>query len=220
MPVVAVFDLDDTLISEFKYSLSGFAAVQKWINVHYDPSYMISSSTIYQHLRQNKSLISTICTDLNLSARIKDSLLWVYRLHLPSLLLEPGVPELLQGISHLGISTSIITDGRSSSQRQKIRSIGLDSWPSFISEETGYTKPSRYNFELVHAHFPDCQYVYIADNPKKDFLAPRSMGWTTLGALWVSPRIHPIPSNLPQSYLPNEWVSHPLQILDFLQQLL
>ena len=33
---------------------------------------------------------------------------------------------------------------------------------------------------MVMEKFADNEYIYISDNPKKDFIAPKKLGWKTL----------------------------------------
>ena len=41
--------------------------------------------------------------------------------------------------------------------------------------------------------------VYIADNPKKDFIAPKQLGWNSIGILNENTRIHPLTNNYIQA---------------------
>ena len=83
---------------------------------------------------------------------------------------------------------AILSDGRSITQRLKLKSVGLEGIPCFISEDYGSVKPDSSRYLAVEDKWPQSKYVYIGDNPEKDFKAPNEMGWLTLGALWVSPR--------------------------------
>ena len=45
-----------------------------------------------------------------------------------------------------------------------------------------FWKPHRHGFELIQRRFalPPEAFVYVADNPAKDFVAPRALGWRTV----------------------------------------
>ena len=70
-----------------------------------------------------------------------------------------------------------------------------------VSEEHGYEKPDKYAYEMVEAFFPQCEYVYVGDNPEKDFLAPNKLGWNTICLLDDGRNIHKQNFNLSNDYL-------------------
>jgi putative hydrolase of the HAD superfamily len=41
-------------------------------------------------------------------------------------------------------------------------------------------KPKLQPFKMVMKKFENKRYFYISDNPKKDFIAPNKLGWTTI----------------------------------------
>lgn len=47
-----------------------------------------------------------------------------------------------------------------------------------------------------------CEYFYIADNVKKDFITPNKLGWTTVCLLDSGKNIHPQNFNISEEYLP------------------
>ena len=76
---------------------------------------------------------------------------------------------------------AILTDGRSFTQRNKIFALGLQSFPVFISSEWSETKPSLGRFLEIQKSFKAEQYIYVGDNPSKDFIAPNELGWLSFG---------------------------------------
>ena len=55
--------------------------------------------------------------------------------------------------------------------------------------------------------FPSAdQYIYIGDNPKKDFITPNRLGWTTIGILDSGQNIHSQDVCIGNEYLPQRWV--------------
>ena len=88
----------------------------------------------------------------------------------------------------------ILTDGRSISQRNKIRALGLESWINkiVVSEEFGSAKPDERNFRHFHKVFPQHRsFAYIGDNPAKDFVTPNRLGWSTICLVDQGKNIHP-----------------------------
>lgn len=208
---VVVFDLDDTLISEIEYQKSGIAVVEQYISSLYGISFdgCIQSALdagIYD-------LWGWACEQLNLPVEVKISLLWIYRLHRPSIKLADGVRPLLKALEKHGAQLAILSDGRSITQRLKLNAVGLGETPVFLSEDYGSTKPEPQRFVAIENTWPGCRYAYVADNPSKDFFTPRARNWLSVGAAWVTPRIHPLPD--PQNPTPNFphcWLQHPSEV--------
>ena len=119
----------------------------------------------------------------------KQSLLWLYRLHNPNIELFSGIRDTLDSLFHMKSNVSILTDGRSVTQRLKVKSLGLNNLPVYISEEYSSEKPAKKRFLEIQKDFPNKKYVYIADNPVKDFQAPLEMDWICIGANWIKNRI-------------------------------
>ena len=208
---VVVFDLDDTLISEIDYQRSGIASVEAEISSIYGISF---DGQIQRALDDGvKDIWAWACQQLGLPPEVKTSLLWIYRLHSPNIKLASGVEDLVSRLLSYEAKLAILSDGRSITQRLKLRSIGLESLPLFISEDCQSTKPETDRFVSIENKWPQCKYVYIADNSAKDFLAPRSRGWLTLGARWIFPRVHSISDQAPAGYKPDQWLDCPSKVL-------
>ena len=82
----------------------------------------------------------------------------------------------------------LITDGTHTVQRKKVAALALE--PRFreivytdaLGDEKAFAKPHPMAFERVASAIgePGDSFVYIGDNPFKDFVAPNAMGWTTV----------------------------------------
>lgn len=176
---VLVFDLDDTLYKEITYVESGFRAVLESIDLCIDITSVLS--WMIDGMRDGGMPLDRLAQRYdNLEVR---GLLDVYRDHRPLIELEPGSMQLLELSRSIGLGCGLVTDGRSKGQRQKLRALGIASLFDVvvISEEIGTSKPSVNNFALVEQSFsPDARFIYIADNPRKDFVTPNRMGWHTV----------------------------------------
>ena len=108
------------------------------------------------------------------------------------------------------IGFSIITDGRSISQNNKIKALGLSHLAQniIISEETGFEKPHVNNFKIIEKVYPDKKFLYIADNTSKDFLAPNTLKWDTVCLLDNGQNIHKQNFDLQTKYLPKIKINH------------
>ena len=148
-----------------------------------------------------------ICAVLNLPLQIKESLLWIYRLHLPSICLGSNVQKLLAQLS-LKCDLTILTDGRSITQRNKLKALGLEHIRAYISEEYGAAKPSHDGFKMIMHDFPSDRYFYVGDNPLKDFIAPNNLGWTSICLRDDGRNVHSQDvSGLDPIQLPKIWIN-------------
>ena len=116
----------------------------------------------------------------------------LYNQHIPEIEPFPGVIALLTSIKSLNGSIGVVTDGYSLRQRNKLKSLNLVDMVDYlvISEEIGSTKPSIENFLAVENKFNAQTYYYIADNFKKDFIAPNNLGWITIGLMDNGLNVH------------------------------
>ncbi len=128
----------------------------------------------------------------------------IYRYHVPTIELYKDAKVFLDTLHSLGNEMSMITDGRSITQRNKLKSLGIESYfkSIIISEEVNSEKPSELNYNLVMCnHYPE-NYVYIADNPRKDFITPNKLGWTSICMLDRGNNVHNQNFDLPKEFLP------------------
>ena len=153
-----------------------------------------NSKALFRHLfalyRTNENPFQYLVRMYNIEI---DTLLTMYRNHKPTQLeLLPNVFSLLQKIKQKEGKIAIITDGRSITQRNKIKAIGISEMVDeiIISEEIGTEKPSQENFKCIENAFKNCSYCYIGDNIKKDFISPNKMGWNTIQILDAGKNIH------------------------------
>jgi putative hydrolase of the HAD superfamily len=179
---VIVFDLDDTLYKERDYVKSGIEAVLKLL---LDTNILTQKTvdTFVVNLDYTAGVIDRLCVQFDFDAKLKDTLIWCYRLHEPHIKLEPETATTLAWANEFAAVIAVITDGRSVTQRLKLRALGLSHIKAFISDDYKKGKPDPEMFLQVEAAWPGCNYVYIADNKAKDFVAPNCLGWSTIGLL-------------------------------------
>lgn len=197
---VIVFDLDDTLYAEQDFTKSS----QQYLIKIADKLY--GKKLSFDWLKTCDDFIAAACDAMDIPQKCKNEILWLVRNHKPNIVPFAKIHDLFAHINKLDIKTAIISDGRSITQRQKIKALNIDVDVIFISDEIGYAKPNPHSFEQIMQIFPDANYHYIADNPTKDFISPNKLGWRTLGVLNHDQRVHPINlSLLEQDYLPQMW---------------
>jgi len=181
-----VFDLDDTLYNEIDFLKSAYNTIAQDLDPREWKGLLAKMLSRY---RNGVDVFAWLTEHYSVS---KDELLIIYRSHLPNIMPFDGVMDAMLKIRDKGGSLGILTDGRSLTQRNKIDALGLTKIMDYIgiSEELGTEKPSPENFRHVETHFKLDKYYYIGDNLKKDFVAPKAMGWKTIGIIDNGLNIH------------------------------
>lgn len=214
---VICFDLDDTLSKEIDYLHSAYWEIACFAMKHRDKStspeslnkaYRVMLSAYYSGENAFKCLNDFLDLELPIS-----NYLSIYHNHQPKIKLSEETLAFLEELKSKDYVMGLITDGRSVQQRHKIKALGL--WRFFreqdiiISEEFGTEKPTEANYTYFISQYPHAQeYIYIGDNPQKDFLTPNYLNWQTIGLLDDGRNIHKQDFNLPKEYMPKKWVKH------------
>jgi len=186
-----VFDMDDTLYLERDYVLSGFRHISNLIaeDARRTPedilTFLLSRAENPHHRGHVLELLFAEYPEI---ARGWEAVRLVeeYRAHTPAISLLPGVELLLTDLRAAGAHLAVITDGVSASQHSKAKALRLTEYFDriVVTDDRGieYRKPHPYAYLNVSEGF-GCEAracVYIGDNPAKDFLAPRRLGWETV----------------------------------------
>lgn len=182
-----VFDLDDTLYLERDYVWSGFNAVGRWVAAELDiPDF---AKCAWKHFEQGnrQNTFQAALEEIGREAppEVIDRMRAVYRDH------QPNIRPLGDAIACLSTFKSkavlaLITDGAAVRQRAKCESLGImNEFHSTVFTGdwgSGFYKPHPRAFRAIQARFANSarRFVYIADNPLKDFEAPLRLGWDTI----------------------------------------
>ena len=190
MITTVVFDLDDTIYDEIEYCRSGFASVADFVARISGTS---SSESIFDcfwgqfkagnHTRVFNDTLEKLCIayDDDLIAR----LVAVYRNHEPELTLPDESRQTLEKLMSK-YELAILTDGFLPAQELKVQALGLEKYFKCIvyTERLGRNcwKPSPAGFKKVLSslNVQPQSAVYVADNEKKDFIAPNKLGMVTI----------------------------------------
>ena len=214
---VVVFDLDDTLYKEQDFLKSAYQEVAH----NLERTYALPCGVYEQMIgwwQRGKNVFEQVIRNYSLPLSVGD-LLQMYRHHEPQIILDADTYGLLTSLVTVCV-LGMITDGRSLTQRHKIQALGLESFfcPSdiLISEETGWQKPAEQPFRQFMDRYPEHIYYYIGDNPAKDFIAPNSLGWTTVCLLDNGCNIHPQDFNQPSGCLPDHRIWHLNELKDII----
>ena len=209
-----ILDLDDTLYPEMDYQASGYRILVDTLCTHYGAIQF----ELQELVNQGGDVLHSLSEHIGIP-ELKESLLWIYRLHQPEIFLNPDAEAFLDTAQRKAVGVFILTDGRSISQRLKLKALGLDHLPVFISEEfANQKKPSIERFVKIQTLSPSEKYLYVGDNIKKDFLAPNKLGWLTAGLVPKSTSVHR--ETFLESYSfdfhPRYWVDKLTEIEDLL----
>lgn len=187
---VVVFDIDDTLYLERDYVRSGFRAVGIWARSALgapdlgERAWAAFESGVRGRIFDHALAAVGVEPAPALIAR----LVACYREHAPDIRLLADARACLDALDVGGGQTAVavITDGPLASQSAKARSLGLSTWSQDVvcteALGPGFGKPHAHAFELVQQRLGvgGDRCVYVADNPAKDFAAPRRLGWRTI----------------------------------------
>ncbi|WP_160136421.1 HAD family hydrolase [Chryseobacterium sp. c4a] len=180
-----IFDLDDTLMYEIDYLESAYYEIAHLL----DPN---DQDNLYQDMmrdyHENKDVFGMLEERYSHN---KVKLLDMYRNHFPMIKMGDDVRDVLNYISQNNYKLGLISDGRSITQRNKLKALDIEDLfdKIIISEEFGSMKPDHKNFETFMDD-KNFEYFYIGDNTKKDFVTPNKLGWTTIALKDAGRNIH------------------------------
>lgn len=213
--IFVAFDLDDTLYKEIDFLKSAYREIARKVETE------TSLHGVYENMMQVYQSGEDVFLNLVNQTRgavSKDELLEIYRNHIPDIYLNEDAKACLDALYKADIPMGIITDGRSYTQRNKIKALGLEQWiPEenwIISEEIGSEKPDQKNYLVVEHKYPGYDYIYVGNNPKKDFKGANEIGWLTVCLLDSGDEIHPQNFDLEGIYLPKMKVNNLQNILE------
>lgn len=183
-----VFDIDDTLYLERDYVHSGFRAVDRWVQANLSrEGFFAAAWQLFDEGHRGRifdealAKIGRTPDEATVGAMVSE-----YRRHDPEIALLADARECLDRLHGRELRLACVSDGPLASQEAKARALGLDRWlnPIVLTARygEGFGKPHPRGFveicERLGCEGASC--VYVADNPAKDFKAPRQLGWRTV----------------------------------------
>ncbi len=206
-----IFDLDDTLAYEMDFLKSAYLAI----------ALGLEDENVYEIMLDKYSGKENVFEFLSQKYNIDvQTFLEQYRTHFPEIKLIEGVQETLDFCKQENFKLGLISDGRSITQRNKLKALKIEELfdKIIISEEFGSEKPNENNF-LAFMEDGIESYIYIADNPKKDFITPNKLGWTTICLLDDGANIHKQDFNVSDVYLPKIKSRNYIEMLEILKDI-
>lgn len=183
-----VFDLDDTLYLERDYAFSGFSALDRWLQqTRGIGGFADCARNAFTDGHRSHVFDHALATmGIEPTPRLIDEMVQLYRTHLPDLRLADDVASFFERWP-ADQPLALLTDGFHETQRNKVVALGLEESrlnPIVYTDAWGaeYWKPHSRGFEFIADVFdlPPSAMAYVADNPAKDFVAPRALGWRAI----------------------------------------
>ncbi len=188
MVKAVVFDLDDTLYPEREFVRSGFLAVGRWLEDRLGVKgfFAVSMALFQSGIRGNvfdRALGELGCQP---TPDLIQQLVEVYRTHKPDIRLYEDAKDVLPTVKFHELRAAIITDGYLETQKRKVASLGISHlfdcivYTDAFGRENWKPSPVPYRsvMDALALRGTDC--VYVGDNPKKDFVTARDLGWLTI----------------------------------------
>ncbi|WP_428326229.1 HAD family hydrolase [Nitrosopumilus sp.] len=187
--MIIVFDLDEVLYDEKTFVKSGFHAVAR----HLDKNKLIPLKTSLRFLNKRLGINRTNVFDDLLkehgifTKKKLQKCISVYRTHKPRIKVFPEIEECLKKFKEYPIY--IVTDGNKLVQKNKIKALKLEKKIKCYMLTSNYklknAKPSPYCFlkicDLENVKPNDV--VYVGDDPNKDFVGIKPLGFKTIRVL-------------------------------------
>jgi putative hydrolase of the HAD superfamily len=185
-----VFDLDDTLYAERDFVLSGFAAVDGWLQQRRGVTGFAAEAQRVFATGVRGRIFDDVLDHLGVThgADLIPEMVAVYREHRPALTLFPEALPVINGFRGR-LRLGLLTDGYRQTQRNKVAALGIAGLFDLLiyTDDLGREnwKPSPVPFERMMAGLGCAgeRCVYVGDNPTKDFLAPNRLDWLTVQIL-------------------------------------
>lgn len=197
---IIVFDLDDTLYSERQFAVSGFRACERWLEEKFGVGSVVEEMTRLLDDGHMRSLFELVMAARvpGLSPRDVEDFIDIYRLHTPEITLYPDAERALDRFCAEG-PIGLITDGQHEVQSAKVEALDIAHrfhhivYTSALGGRS-FSKPHPLSYEQMEAALKragagDGRFVYVGDNPAKDFLTPNHRGWLSIQVLRPQ-RIH------------------------------
>ncbi|WP_201317857.1 HAD family hydrolase [Paenibacillus sp. EPM92] len=186
---VVVFDLDDTLYKELTFVESGFKAVSFDLHNRFGLKPEETFQTMWLELQRHGRGKVFNCVLARYGLETKGNILHclnIYRKHRPDISLYDDARRCLEELK--AYPMYIVTDGNKLVQQSKLQALGLYDHEfirhCYITRRYGIKneKPSPHCFMKIceREQVDPKDVVYIGDNPNKDFVGIKPLGFRTV----------------------------------------
>jgi putative hydrolase of the HAD superfamily len=179
-----IFDLDDTLYHERLYNVSGFRAVGAHLRSTAGVERFAETCVELFERGVRSDMFEHAAATLGVRVDVAE-LVQVYRGHRPELTLFPDARNALErtrGRYPLGL----LTDGYAGVQRIKVAALGIEPFFESLvySDDLGRSgwkpSPEPYLRTMRNLEGRADRFLYVGDNPTKDFVTAKRLGWRTM----------------------------------------
>lgn len=186
-----LFDLDNTLYPEIDFVKSGFYFVSQFLA----EKYSFNQTEVYNRLldifnKKGRGEVFNIFLKEKqiFSEEILKLLIYLYRSHEPKIELYNESFPVLQELKKKNYKLGLITNGKASIQKRKVRSLNIESifdliiYTDDIGNNREYWKPSIIPFKIIleYFDFKAEESVYIGDDAEVDFFGPKALNMHTI----------------------------------------
>lgn len=214
------FDLDDTLYKEIDFLTSGYRVVAEHVAMTSGLCADEICNSLIEWYESGENPFRMLA-DRFRTCSLEDCL-DIYRNHFPDIRLDQETINTLDALKSEGCLLGLVTDGRRTSQMNKIRALHLAEWMPeeliIINDSPDVFKPSSAGYEAFAskasalASDQSLDFIYVGDNTAKDFLYPNQHGWKTVCLLDDGQNIHKQSFDLASEYRP-QTIIHSLEEL-------
>ena len=187
---VLVFDLDDTLYPELSYVHSGFRAVADFLSpVLGLPAETLAAGMVAEEAAHGRGQVfdNVLRQYGRWSKTLVAACLRTYRQHQPTLALHPDAERCLTRFAAWPLY--LVTDGNKAVQARKVAALHLAPRVrhAYLTNRYGRhrAKPDPHVFQLIcrREGVAPNQVLYVGDNPRKDFVGIKPLGFQTVRIL-------------------------------------
>jgi putative hydrolase of the HAD superfamily len=187
--LILVFDLDDTLYEEITFVKSGLKSVSNYLYKQYSIPKKDTIDYFNQELIEGREkILDKVLLKFKIHSKKEvKKCLSIYRSHNPKIQLYPQVDYIFKKFGKE--SLYVVTDGNKLVQKNKIYALGIPKKVKsyIITSNYGikHSKPSPYCFLHIckKENIQPCELIYIGDNPNKDFVCIKKLGFKTIRIL-------------------------------------
>ncbi|MBN1344980.1 MAG: HAD family hydrolase [Phycisphaerae bacterium] len=183
-----VFDLDDTLYSEWQHALSGYAAIAEALADELRADFDLVERMVHHYRTGDRMRVfNALLADLGRTDAdvLVPRMIEIYRTHDADIRLFPDADAVLTRLRGK-VVLGLLSDGPVEKQQAKVDKLGLADRVDHVvltgrwgrefwkPHERGY----RWLEEACGVSGPAC--VYVGNDVSKDFVAPNRLGWRTV----------------------------------------
>ena len=180
-----LFDLDDTLIEEREWARTGWEVVAAGLaeQTGREPEALVALMAD-AFAADPRTVFDSLGAVLGLGADRVADCIERYRATVRPLTVPSDAEAALAAVA--GRRTGIVTDGLARTQRAKVAGAGLERrvevvvYTDELGPGAGKPSPAGFQRALAALGTEPARAVYIADNPAKDFIGPRSLGMRSI----------------------------------------